>query len=92
MRYTPPDVKVEFEYLIRRAHLWVVGSAWIDECGIYKTELNEVTFDGTSVLELLTDQDLEDLKDAIEPAVLADLEDRTYSQFIPSRDAHRLGD
>jgi len=92
MRHTPPDITIEFEHLIRRAHLWVVGSAWIDECGIYKTQLNEVTFDGTSVLELLTDDDLQELRDAIEPAIHADAADDACSAFVPARDAHRLGD
>ena len=85
MRYTTPDIKIEFEHLIRRAHLWVQASAWADEEGIYKTELNEVTLDGTSVLELLTEDDLSELTDAIEPAIHAEAGDRkaTGSDTIP---------
>jgi hypothetical protein len=92
MRHTPPDNKIELEHQIRRAHLWVTGSAWADDCGIYKTQLNEVTFDGTSVLELLTDDDLQELSDAIEPAIHADAADDSCSAFVPARDAHRLGE
>jgi hypothetical protein len=92
MRYTPADIKIEFEHQIRRAHLWVEASAWSDEEGIYKTQLNDVFLDGTSVLDLLTEDDLSDLCDAIEPAIHADASDRACSEFVPSRDAHRLGD
>jgi hypothetical protein len=92
MRYTAPDIKIEFEHQIRRAHLWVEASAWADDEGIYKTELNDVMLDGTSVLALLTDEDLSDLIDAIEPAIHADASDSKASSFVPSRDAHRLGD
>ena len=89
---TTPDIKIEFEHQIRRAHLWVEASAWFDEEGIYKTQLNDVMLDGTSVLELLTEDDLSELQDAIEPAIHADASDRKTSEFIPSRDAHRLGE
>ena len=92
MRHTLPDIKIEFEHLIRRAHLWVEASAWCDEEGIYKTQINDVMLDGTSVLELLTDDDLSDIDDAIEPAIHADAADSKASSFVPSRDAHRLGD
>jgi hypothetical protein len=88
----PPDIRIEFEHLIRRAHLWVEASAWADENGIYKTQLNDVMLDGTSVLELLTDDDLSDIDDAIEPAIHADASDRSISTINPSTDAHRLGD
>jgi hypothetical protein len=83
---TPPDITIEFEHLIRRAHLWVTASAWADEEGIYKTQLNDAMLDGISVLELLTDEDLSDLDDAIEPAILADAGDQraTGSDTIPS--------
>ena len=92
MRHTLPDIKIEFEHLIRRAHLWVEASAWADEDGIYKTQINDVMLDGTSVLELLTDDDLSDIDDAIEPAIHADAFDRKATEFVPSRDAHKLGD
>jgi hypothetical protein len=85
MRYTAPDIKIEFEHQIRRAYLWVEASAWSDDEGIYKTELNDVFLDGISVLALLTEDDLSDLIDAIEPAIHADAGDRraTGSDTIP---------
>jgi hypothetical protein len=92
MRYTPPDIKTEFEYQVRRAYVHVEASAWADENGIYKTQLNDVFMDGISVLALLTDDDLSDIIDAIEPAIHADSADSSCSEFVPSRDAHRLGD
>jgi hypothetical protein len=92
MRYITPDIKIEFEHQIRRAYLWVEASAWADDEGIYKTELNDVFLDGISVLALLTDDDLSDIIDAIEPAIHADASDRKATEFIPSRDAHKLGD
>jgi hypothetical protein len=92
MRYTPADIKIEFEHQTRRAYLWVKASAWSDDEGIYKTELNDVFLDEVSVLALLTDEDLSDLIDAIEPAIHAEASDRKATEFIPSRDAHKLGD
>ena len=89
---TRPDVKTEFEHKIRNAHLWVEGSAWMDEDGIYKTQLNDAMLDGVSVLDLLTEDDLSELQDAIEHAIIADFQDEEASTFVPSRDAHRLGD
>ena len=83
MRYTTPDIKIEFEHQIRRAHLWVEASAWADDEGIYKTELNDVLLDEVSVLALLTDDDLSDLIDAIEPAIHADASDRAAIGTIP---------
>jgi hypothetical protein len=82
---SPPDIKIEFEYQVRRAHVYVEASAWADEDGIYKTQINDVFFDGTSVLELLTDDDLSDIDDAIEPAINADAGERraTGSDTIP---------
>ncbi len=91
-KHNPPTIKIEFEHQIRNAHVWVEGSAWHDYEGIYKTELNDVLLDEVSVLALLTEEDLSDLIDAIEPAIHADASDRQASEFIPSRDAHRLGD
>ena len=92
MRYTAPDIKIEFEHQIRRAYVYVEASAWADENGIYKTELNDVFLDGTSVVGLLTEDDLSDIIDAIEPAIHADASDRACTEFNPARDAHRLGD
>jgi hypothetical protein len=84
-RHNPPTIKIEFEHKIRNAHVWVEASAWHDDDGIYKTQLNNVFFDGTSVLELLTEDDLSDIDDAIEPAIHADAGDRkaTGSDTIP---------
>jgi hypothetical protein len=83
MRYTAPDIKIEFEHQIRRAYLWVEASAWADDDGIYKTELNDVMLDGTSVLELLTEDDLSDIIDAIEPAIHAEASDSAATGTIP---------
>jgi hypothetical protein len=88
----PPDITVEFEHQIRNAYVHVEASAWADEEGIYKTQLNDVYMDGISVLALLTDDDLSDIDDAIEPAIHADASDNSVSSFNPSKDAHRLGD
>lgn len=84
-RHNPPTIKIEFEHQIRNAHVWVEASAWHDEEGIYKVQLNDVMLDGTSVLELLTENDLADLDDAIEPAILADAGERkaTGSDTLP---------
>ena len=87
-RYTPPTIKLEFEHQIRRAYLCVEASAWHDEDGIHKTELNDVFLDGVSVIALLTEDDLEELVDAIEPAIHA----QDANEFNPEKDAHRLGD
>jgi hypothetical protein len=89
---TRPDVKTEFEHTIRNAHLWIEACAWMDEDGIYKTQLNDALLDGVSVLGLLTEDDISDIEDAIEPAIIADFADEEASSFVPSRDAHRLGD
>lgn len=89
-RHNPPTISIEFEHLIRHAHVWVTASAWHDEEGIYKTQIDDVTLDGTSVLELLTQDDLADIDDAIEPAIHADAGDNPA--FNPARDAHKLGD
>jgi hypothetical protein len=83
MRYIAPDIKIEFEHQIRRAYLWVEASAWADDDGIYKTELNDVLLDGISVLALLTEDDLSDLIDAIEPAIHAEASDSASTGSIP---------
>ena len=84
-KHNPPTITIEFEHQIRNAHVWVEASAWHDEEGIYKVQLNDVFLDGTSVLELLTENDLSDLDDAIEPAILADAGERkaTGSDTLP---------
>jgi len=74
-RHNPPTIKIEFEHQIRKAYLWVEASAWHDHEGIYKVQLNDVFLDGISVLGLLTEDDLSDLSDAIEPAIHADAAD-----------------
>lgn len=90
-KHNPPTIKIEFEHQIRNARVFVEASAWHDYEGIYKTQLNDVWLDGASVLGLLTEHDLSDLDDAIEPAIHADAEDRA-ADFNPAKDAHRLGD
>jgi hypothetical protein len=70
-RYIPPTIKLEFEHQIRRAYLCVEASAWHDEDGIHKTELNDVFLDGVSVIALLTEDDLSEIDDAIVHAIYA---------------------
>ena len=85
-RHNPPTITIQFEHQVRNAWVYVEASAWHDEEGIYKTQLNDVSLDGTSVLGLLTEDDLSDLDDAIEPAIHADAGERkaTGSDTIPS--------
>lgn len=87
-RYIQPNIKLSFEHQIRRAYLCVEASAWSDEDGVHKTELNDVFLDGISVIALLTEDDLSEIDDAIVPAIYA----QDDNEFIPERDAHRLGD
>lgn len=68
----PPDAVVEFEHQIRNDFVMVKGHAWGDQEGIYKTCIVDVTLEGVSVLGLLTEDDLSDIDDAIEPAVLGE--------------------
>ena len=84
-KHNPPTIKIEFEHQIRNAYLWVEGSAWHDYEGIYKVQLNDVLLDEVSVLGLLTEEDLSELQDAIEPAIHADAGERkaTGSDTIP---------
>jgi hypothetical protein len=84
-RHNPPTIKIEFEHQVRHAHVYVEASAWHDDDGIYKTQLNDVLLDGISVLGLLTEDDLSDITDAIEPAIHADAGDAraTGSDTIP---------
>lgn len=85
-RHNPPTIKIEFEHQVRNAWVHVEASAWHDYEGIYKTQLNDVSLDGTSVLGLLSDDDLSDIDDAIEPAIHADAGERkaTGSDTIQS--------
>ena len=80
-----PDDHINFEFKIRRAHVYVESSIWFDENGIYKTRINGVYMDGTEVSDLLTDGDFDDITDAIEPAAMAESGDRraTGSDTIP---------
>jgi hypothetical protein len=82
-KHNPPTITIEFEHQVRNAHVWVQASAWSDDEGIYKTELNDVFLDEVSVLALLTDDDLSDLIDAIEPAIHADASDSAATGSIP---------
>jgi hypothetical protein len=84
-RHNPPTIKIEFEHQVRKEFVFVQASAWHDDDGIYKTELNDVLLDSISVLGLLTDDDLSNIIDAIEPAIHADAGDRraTGSDTIP---------
>jgi hypothetical protein len=84
-RHNPPTIRIEFEHQVRKEFVFVQASAWHDEEGIYKIELNDVLLDGISVLGLLTDDDLSDITDAIEPAIHADASDArsTGSNTIP---------
>jgi hypothetical protein len=81
MRYTTPDISIQFEHQIRNSYVCVEASAWADEDGIYKTQLDDVFLDGISVLGLLTEDDLTDLIDAIEPAIHAESGDRRATGY-----------
>ena len=84
-RHNPPTIRIEFEHQIRNEYVNVEASAWHDDDGIYKTELNDVLLGDVSVIGLLTDADLGDITDAIEPAIHADASDAraTGSNTIP---------
>lgn len=84
-RYQLPTIRIEFEHQVRKEFVFVQASAWHDDDGIYKTELNDVLLDDVSVVGLLTDDDLSSIIDAIEPAIHADAGDRraTGSDSIP---------
>lgn len=84
-RHNPPTIKIEFEHQVRKEFVVVQASAWHDEEGIYKIELNDVLLDEVSVVGLLSDDVLDDINDAIEPAIHADAGDRrvTGSDTIP---------
>ena len=92
MKYpTNPDISIEFDHTVRNEIVFVEAVAWSDEDGIYKTRVTDVSLHGVSVLGLLTEDDLSNIEDAIEPAIAEDAADNS-SAFNPSRDAHRLGD
>ena len=85
------DITIEFEHTVRNEIVYVEAVAWSDEEGIYKTQISDVSLNDVSVLGLLTEDDLSDIDDAIEPAIREDAADNC-SNFNPSRDAHRLGE
>ena len=92
MKYpTNPDISIEFDHTVRSEIVFVEAVAWSDHEGIYKTRVTDVSLNGVSVLGLLTEDDLSDIEDAIEPAIAEDAADNC-STFNPSKDAHRLGD
>jgi hypothetical protein len=82
---TPPDICVEFEYQIRNDFVMVKGHAWGDQEGIYRTRIADVTLEGVSVIGLLTEDDLSEIDDAIEPVAHAEAGDSraTGSDTIP---------
>ncbi len=84
-RHNPPTIRIEFEHQVRKKFVFVQASAWHDEEGIYKIELNDVLLDGVSVVGLLSDAVLDDINDAIEPAIHAESGDAraTGSNTIP---------
>lgn len=86
-----PDDTVEFEHMIRGNIVYVKASIWGDELGIYKTLIDGVYVDGVEIMGLMRDDDLDELYSAIQPALDAENADR-YWDFVPERDAHRLGD
>jgi hypothetical protein len=82
----------EFEAKIRDEWVWCKAEAFSDENGIYKTKLLGVYIEEVNVTGLLTDYDIACLDSMIEPALIGDAQDRACSEFVPERDAHRLGD
>lgn len=78
-----PDIQVEFEHRIRDEWVYVKASAWYDYEGIYKTRIDGVFLDDVNVTGLLTDFDLADIDQAIEPAVRADIAQNAMDAGIP---------
>ena len=84
-RYEPPTGRISFEHKIRKAWLYINAEFWHDEDGIYKTAIVNVWMDGVEVFDLLTEDDISEIDDAIEPAVMAEAGDHraTGSNTIP---------
>ena len=63
--------------------------AWgiADDDGIFKTGISDVLLDEVSVLRLLTPDDLDEIDEAIEPAIHADA-----ANDYGAGDRHQLGD
>ena len=85
-RYTPPTGRISFEHKIRKAWLYIDAEFWHDEDGIYKTAIVNVWLETAEVFDLLTEDDISDIEDAIEPAAMADAGERraTGSDSIPN--------
>ncbi len=78
-----PDARVTFDHKIRNEWVIVKGSAWGDENGIYKREVNAVYLGEEDVSGLLTPSDFDDLEDAIEAEVLGLASDNRVMSNIP---------
>ena len=83
MTISKPDIQVEFDHRIRDEWVYVKASAWYDYEGIYKTRIDGVFLDDANVTGLLTDFDLADIDQAIEPAVRADIAQNAIDAGIP---------
>lgn len=70
----------------------VDASAWGDEDGIYKVAIDAVWLDGVNVIGIIHDDDFSDIELAIEPALLALLEEDRLLTINPARDAFTLGE
>lgn len=90
--YTPPTIRVSFDHKVRKAWLTVNAEAWHDDDGIYKVAIVNVWLDTAEVFDLLTPEDILDIKSAIEPAIHEQAREDKSTEFIPARDAHVLGD
>lgn len=84
-RYEPPTGRISFEHKIRKAWLYIDAEFWHDEDGIYKTAIVNVWLETVEVFDLLTEDDISDIEDAIEPAAMADAGElrATGSDTIP---------
>jgi hypothetical protein len=78
-----PDARVTFEHKIRKEWVIVNGSAWGDENGIYKRQVNSVMLGDEDVSGLLLPSDFDDLEDAIEAEVLGIASDNRVTGDIP---------
>lgn len=80
---TKPTLSVSFEHRIRDEWVCVEASAWHDQDGIYRTEIDGVFLDGVNVTGLLTSYDLAEIDAAIEPALIAESADNRVTGDIP---------